>query len=82
MSVRVLYFAQLRETLGLGQEDIDLPEAVTTVGGLRDWLAAEGRGPLATTPNLRFAVNQEMARASDPVLDRDEVAFFPPVTGG
>lgn len=82
MSVRVLYFASLREHLGRGEETLELPEGLGTVGELRDWLAGQGREALGRVPNLRFAVNQEMARASDPVLDGDEVAFFPPVTGG
>lgn len=82
MSVRILYFAGLRESLGLGEEAVTLPEGVSNVGELRSWLASEGREVIANVPNLRFAVNQEMARASDPVLDGDEVAFFPPVTGG
>ncbi|WP_303785541.1 molybdopterin converting factor subunit 1 [Azovibrio restrictus] len=82
MSVRILYFASLRERLGRGEESLELPEGLATVGELKDWLAGQGREALGQTPNLRFAVNQEMARASDPVLDGDEVAFFPPVTGG
>lgn len=82
MSVRVLYFASLREHLGKGEETLELPEGLATVGDLIAWLASQGREALSQVPNLRFAVNQEMARASDPVLDGDEVAFFPPVTGG
>lgn len=82
MSVRILYFASLRESLGRGEETLELPEGLGTVGELIAWLTSQGREALGQVPNLRFAVNQEMARASDPVLDGDEVAFFPPVTGG
>jgi molybdopterin synthase sulfur carrier subunit len=49
---------------------------------LRDWLVAEGRGALATAKNLRCAVNQDMAGLDAPVREGDEIAFFPPVTGG
>jgi sulfur-carrier protein len=83
--VKVLYFAKLREDLGCAQEDIALPSGVNTVAELRAHLMARG-GPwqqaLAPGGALRVAVNQDMAQASAPVREGDEVAFFPPVTGG
>ena len=82
MSVTVLYFAGLRERLGTGGETLDLPPGVTTAGGLRDWLASHGREALASAKNLRCAVNQDMAGTDAIVRDGDEIAFFPPVTGG
>lgn len=82
MSVQILYFAGLKEKLGVPGESIDLPAGVGTVGGLRDWLVVQGRGALATTKNLRCAVNQDMAKLDAPIQDGDEIAFFPPVTGG
>ena len=82
MSVKVLYFASLKEALGIGSETLELPAEVTTVGGLRKWLAGQGREGLASAKNLRCAVNQDMAVADAPVRDGDEIAFFPPVTGG
>jgi molybdopterin synthase sulfur carrier subunit len=82
VSVRVLYFAGLREALGRAGETVELPAGVNTVGGLRDWLAGQGRDKLASAKNLRCAVNQGMAGPEAPVCDGDEVAFFPPVTGG
>ena len=82
MSVRILYFASLKEALGTGSETLDLPAGVTTAGGLRDWLAGHGREALASAKNLRCAVNQDMAGADTAVGDGDEIAFFPPVTGG
>ena len=54
MSVKVLYFASLKETLGIGNESLELPASVTTVGALRDWLASHGRDPLAGTPLHRY----------------------------
>jgi molybdopterin synthase sulfur carrier subunit len=82
VSVRILYFASLREALGVPGETVDLPPGVVTVGGLRDWLAGQGRARLASARNLRCAVNQDMAGPDTAVRDGDEVAFFPPVTGG
>ena len=84
MGVKVLFFAGVREALGVGSESLDLPAGVGTVGALRDLLAARGVAwaVLATTKNLRAAVNQQMVGPDAPVQAGDEVAFFPPVTGG
>jgi len=84
MRLRVLYFAGLREALGSGGEEIALAEGVTTVGGLRAHIAARGGAwqQLLETKNLRAAVNQSMVGFDAPVRAGDEVAFFPPVTGG
>jgi molybdopterin synthase sulfur carrier subunit len=85
MTVRLLYFAGLRERLGTGGEDLLLPAGVDTVATLRAHLIArEGawREALAGNAALRVAVNQDMANAQTVVKAGDEVAFFPPVTGG
>ena len=84
MSVRVLYFAALREAVGLASEELALPEGIATVGALRRHLAARGEHwqTLAQMKNLRAAVNQGMAGADAGIRDGDEIAFFPPVTGG
>jgi molybdopterin synthase sulfur carrier subunit len=85
MSVKLLYFAALREQLGVPGETIALPDGVVTVGALREHLMRRGETwsvALATTKAVRVAVNQDMAQASTPVKSGDEVAFFPPVTGG
>lgn len=81
--VRILFFAHLREALGPG-ESLPYSPQTATVGALRDHLAARGGKwqTLATTRNLRAAVNQDMASADAALSDGDEVAFFPPVTGG
>lgn len=82
MSITVLYFASLKEALALSSETLALPVGVETVGALRDWLANNGRPALATAKNLRCAVNQDMAGLDARIFEGDEVAFFPPVTGG
>ena len=82
---KLLYFAKLREDLGLGAEALDLPPCVTTVAGLRAHLAARGgvwAQALATGKAVRIAVNQELAEPGTPIASGDEIAFFPPVTGG
>ena len=84
MRMKILYFAGLREQIGQASEELDLPTDVRDVAGLIRLLAARGgQWPsLATVRNLRYAVNQEMARLDTPIGPGDEVAFFPPVTGG
>jgi molybdopterin synthase sulfur carrier subunit len=82
VSIRILYFAGLKEALGVSGETVDLPAGVATVGALRDWLVGQGRAALATAKNLRCAVNQDMAKLDAAIQDGDEIAFFPPVTGG
>jgi len=83
--LRILYFAWLRERLGRGGEDLLLPEGVSTVGALIAWLQARDdahRAAFANPGLVRAAVNQVFARPETPVHAGDEVAFFPPVTGG
>ena len=85
MKIRILYFALLRDALGRAQEELVVPEDGTTVAGLRERLRGCGE-PYATAlgnaRRVRAAVNQEMAEPDDAVKAGDEVAFFPPVTGG
>ena len=83
--MKVLYFAGLTQKVGLAEEDLDPPSEVTDVASLLDWLAS--RSPrhgeaLARRSVVRVAVNQRYARPGDPVRRSDEVALFPPVTGG
>ena len=83
--ITVLYFARLREALGTGSEQMALPEAVRDLESLRAVLVARGgvwAQELAPHKPVRAAVNQVMAMGDVPVVDGDEVAFFPPVTGG
>lgn len=85
MMVKILYFARLKETLGLGSEELPLPPSIGTLGELRATLILRGGDwaqALAETSSVRAAVNQEMAGPERPLRDGDEIAFFPPVTGG
>ncbi len=83
--VQILYFARLREAFGRADEALVLPEGVGDVGSLRRFLIGRGGAwalELAEGRAVRIAVNQDMADAATPVAAGDEVAFFPPVTGG
>jgi molybdopterin synthase sulfur carrier subunit len=83
--ITVLYFARLRETLGTGSEQIALPAEVRNLEGLRAMLVSRGGAweqALAPGKPVRAAVNQIMAVGDAALADGDEVAFFPPVTGG
>ncbi len=83
--MKLLYFAWIRSKIGIAEEELTPPADVTTVGALLDWLAA--RGPnyaeaLQVRSVVKTAVNQEYVDPDHPVLGSDEVALFPPVTGG
>jgi molybdopterin synthase sulfur carrier subunit len=82
--LKLVFFASLRERLGSDGEILELPEKVTTVGELAAFLAQRGDNwqQVLLSSNVLAAVNQEMCDFSQAVKDGDEVAFFPPVTGG
>ena len=85
MKVKVLWFANLREQIGTNVEVIDLPDSASTVAGLRLHLMKRGgawQSALSDMKVVRVAGNQDMAAAGAPLNPGDEVAFFPPVTGG
>jgi molybdopterin synthase sulfur carrier subunit len=83
--VKLLYFAWVRQKVGRSEEELSVPANITTVGSLVDYLRRQGPGYEAAFEKpelLRCAVNQEHARFDARVGPNDEVAFFPPVTGG
>jgi molybdopterin converting factor subunit 1 len=83
--VKLLYFAWLRARVGCAEEEVALPPDITDVAGLLDWLRARGPGyaaALADPSVIRVAVNQDYVGPEHAVRDGDEVAIFPPVTGG
>ncbi|MDP7241520.1 MAG: molybdopterin converting factor subunit 1 [Rhodospirillales bacterium] len=83
--MKIVYFAWLREKTGCAEEEVSPPESVTDVRGLVEWLCSRGDGyaeAFADLGPVRVAVNLEYVKLDQAVGPDDEVAFFPPVTGG
>ena len=83
--MKVLYFAWLKQKVGAAEEEVTPPAEVADVAGLLDWLSARSprhQEALANRSVVRVAVNQSYARPDHPVRRGDEIALFPPVTGG
>jgi len=82
--IRLRYFAGLRETLGRADEQLELPADVRDVADLTRWLRERGcdwDSALADR-RLHIAINQVIAPPDTAIADGDEIAWFPPVTGG
>ena len=85
MSVKVLYFAWVRERIGKADEIVDPPAAVATVGDLMGWLAARGEEYAFAFDNrkvIRAAIDRTHVKPDAAIAGAREVAFFPPMTGG
>ncbi|MFP6731698.1 MAG: molybdopterin converting factor subunit 1 [Alphaproteobacteria bacterium] len=83
--MKLLYFAWLRTKIGIASEEVEPPETVVDVDGLLAWLADRGPGyaeALANRDQVRVAVNQDYVAGDHALESGDEVALFPPVTGG
>lgn len=83
--IEILYFARIKEMLGVGSEQIELTEDIDDIASLIDYLCdardARWRSALQQE-NLLVAVNQTMVKADHGLREGDEIAFFPPVSGG
>jgi molybdopterin synthase sulfur carrier subunit len=83
--MKIRYFAWMREHTGVSSEELVLPAKINTVGQLAEHLKAMSDGhkiALRNMKTVRVAVNQQYAQLDSQISDHDEVAFFPPVTGG
>lgn len=83
--MKVLYFAWVRQRIGVAEEEVSPPDEVRDVAALVAWLRGRSAGHAAAFADprqVRAAVNQDFAMPEAPVRAGDEVAFFPPVTGG
>jgi molybdopterin synthase sulfur carrier subunit len=83
--MKLLYFAWLREKIGLSEEDVVLPAELVSVADLVRWLSGRGAGyqaAFAQAKLVRCAIDQDFAQADSSIAGAMEIAFFPPVTGG
>jgi molybdopterin synthase sulfur carrier subunit len=82
--MKIVYFAALRREIGVGEESVTPPAAIATVAQLRDWLKhrSPAHARALAAPRLMAAVNQDYAGPDAKIGAGDEIAFFPPVTGG
>lgn len=83
--MKILWFAWLRTRVGQAEETLTLPESVRSVQQLLEWLKTRSKGHAEALKDLsvvRVAVNQNYVQIDHPVKAGDEVAIFPPVTGG
>lgn len=83
--MKALYFAWLRERIGVAEEEIAPPAGVTTISELTAWLRGKGEGYDAAFANMRairVALDRTHVRNDAPLGDAREIAFFPPMTGG
>jgi molybdopterin synthase sulfur carrier subunit len=82
MTVRVLYFAGLRDAVGTAEESLELPPGVATVGALADHLAARHKAYAERRDHVRIARNEAFADGDERLAEGDVVALIPPVAGG
>jgi molybdopterin synthase sulfur carrier subunit len=82
MTLRILYFAGLRDALGMSEQTLQVPAGVTTVGALADHLASIHPGYAERRGHVRIARNEAFATDDEKLADGDVVAMIPPVAGG
>jgi molybdopterin synthase sulfur carrier subunit len=83
--VKLLYFAWVRERIGVTEEEIEPPPGIATVGDLVGWLTGRGEGYAYAFENpkvIRTAIDRHHVRADATIAGAHEIAFFPPMTGG
>jgi molybdopterin synthase sulfur carrier subunit len=82
---KLVYFAWVRERIGISEEEIDLPGSVVTAGDLLDHLKTRGdnyAAALEFADVIRVAINQEHVEHDEPIAGAREIGIFPPMTGG
>ena len=85
MKIKLFYFAKVREVLGIDREEIDIETDIKTLAELIVFLKLRGsqwQSIFDMSSSYRMAVNQELVEANHTINANDEIAFFPPITGG
>ena len=83
--MKILYFALVRDKIGLDSEEFDLPSGIVTAGEFIEWFKTRGdtyAEVIGASDTVKMAINQEYAGPENAISNKDEVALFPPVTGG
>ena len=83
--IKLVYFAWVRERVGVADEIVDVPSHIATIEALAQWLATRDEGYASAFENpkhVRAAIDHVHAKPSDPIVGAREIAFFPPMTGG
>ena len=83
--ITILFFARVRDEAGTDELTMPIPQGVTRISQLTEWLRVDNEGRLAvalSVPNLLVSVNREITHGDVAIKDGDEIAYFPPVTGG
>jgi molybdopterin synthase sulfur carrier subunit len=85
MTVKLLYFAWVREKAGRAEEDVELPSTAVTIADVIAWLKTRGsefEAAFERSDIIRAAIDKTHAKHDAPIAGASEIAFFPPVTGG
>ncbi len=85
MNITILYFARIKEVVNYSSEQVELPDEVETIIALKSWLSNRGeiwQKLFSGSGVVRAAINHELVDDMATFEEGDEVAFFPPVTGG
>ena len=83
--MKIIYFSWLKETLGTSEENVMPPASIKNIDNLIKWLSAKSikhRKVFLKSKNIRCAINRQIVNKSSKIRNKDEIAFFPPFTGG
>lgn len=85
MKIKIVYFARLRDSFDSPGEDLELPDSIRKISELKSYLATRGgkwSEEFNGSKTIRSSINFDLTSDDSDLIDRSEVAFFPPITGG